>query len=224
MFPNRMLMNSQPNDGAPTGAPPGQVAPVSPPAQGTAAEPSMLDQIAKLIDTKMAEQRNGIFADLRKTGAFGKAAKNQEEAATPSTTGLTDDVQQLIARERAFTRAAATAKLTDAQFGRMERAWQADKPDDSSGWVRDYLADLGVQQPTAPAAPQVQPAPVRSGPPASDSGSPAPVTAPSDQSEPWRMTDDDYQSLVRRDGIPAVGAKFREQFHRALKGRRIRLK
>lgn len=219
-----MLMNAQPGDGSSGGGPPpdsGTPAPA--PAQGSAAsEPSMLDQIARLIDTKLADQQNGIFANLRKAGVLGKAPKSDPETnAHPSVPA--EDVQALIARERAFNRAISSVRLNDTQFARMEKAFQLEKPEDPSAWVRSWTADLGIGQ-QGSGEQQPKTSVTRTAFPVSDGGAPAPVSVPSDQIEPWTLTKDDVASTIRRDGAVAAGAKWKSQLRRSLQGKRISLK
>lgn len=65
-----------------------------------------------------------------------------------------EDVQTLLSRDRAFTRATATANLNDRQMARMEAALKAENPSDVAAWSAAYIEDLGiVKQVTQPAAP-----------------------------------------------------------------------
>lgn len=225
MHAPRILMNSHPDGGSPGGAPSSGSGTPAAPAQGTGtAEPSMVEQLSKLIDAKLVEHRNGIFADLRKTGAFGKekAPKTEANESTQAAPPASDDVQTIITRERAFNRAISSVKLTDTQFSRMERAFQLEKPDDPAAWVKAWVTDLGIGQAGGEQSPN--PAPQRSGRPASDGSAPAPVVEPSEEMEPWRRSADDVRALVRRKGHVAAGNELRQQLRSSLNGRRIRLK
>ncbi len=221
------LMNAESSDGSSGGgSPPGSAAPAAAPAQGTApAGEPLIDQLSRLIDSKLADQRNGIFADLRKSGAFGgKAPKSETETQTNAPPSTTDDVKALIARERAFSRASSSVRLNETQMSRMEKAFELEKPDNPADWVKGYVADLGIGQ-TESAVQQPQPkAPVRFGLPVSDGGAPAPVTRPSDEIEPWKLTSDDVRAVIRSKGMQAAGNQFRQQMRSALSGRRLSLK
>ncbi len=222
MDPTQLLANAQSNDGSPSS---GQGTSAPAPAQGTAGSDFSLEQLSRLIDAKLTDQRNGIFADLRKAGALGKAPKADADTPNPTQSPAADDVQTLIARERAFNRAISSVRLNDTQFARMERAFQLEKPDDPAAWVRDWTADLGIgKQETGPSASNPAAAP-RSAHPVSDSGAPAPVTTPSDEVDPWTLSEDDLRAMYRRDGFQATTIKLRQQYRKALGGgRRLRLR
>ena len=175
-------------EGASPGGGAAPPAPAQPPATPAAPPeaPDIVSQLSKLIDDKLTAQRNGIFADLRKAGALGKEKTPETPPATPLAApavaspaqGMTAaEVEAMLERERAVTRATVEHKLTDAQIKRMRSALKAENPDDVSTWSAAYLADMGLAKastPTqpAPATPVAPTAPTQ--PPASDKGSPAP--------------------------------------------------
>ena len=226
----RILMNAHPTDGAPGGQPSTGTGAPAAPAQGAsnAAEPSQAEQLKSLLTPMLADFRNGIFADLRKAGALGKGAKaddGQPAATTPQPASTADEVQSIVTRERAFNRAISSVQLTDAQFSRMERAFQLEKPEDPGAWVRDYVADLGVgKQSALGAQPPTNPAVNPATPPASAGGAPAPLPAASHQAEPWRHSKDDVAALIREHGMQKAGTMLRGQLRAALQGRRLSLK
>lgn len=143
-----------------------------------------------------AQVKNGVHADLRRAGIYDKAtpsptapAPKPAAAELPGASGpgmTAAEVQQLLARERAFERTVAPAALNDRQRARMEESYQAVNPSDPAEWARGYLDDLGIgnknaspstpinasQQTPASAQPApAAPAPARATP---TLGSPAP--------------------------------------------------
>ena len=86
------------------------------------------------------------------------------------------EVQQMIARDRAFTRVTATAGLSDRQVERMESALRAENPADVSQWSRDYLADMKLGQPATATTATTPPATAT--PIATVATTPAPAAAP----------------------------------------------
>lgn len=222
---------------SPGGGAPQPAAPASPAAnQGATAAPSIEELVSKIsaavssnVDQKMADFKNAVFADLRRSGAL-KSDKPSPTAPAPAPTpveapaapsapgGMTAaEVQTLMARERAFTRAVASASLTDRQLARMEETYRAVNPPDPAEWARGYLEDMGIGKANAtPATPtpsdnnkpaQPQAAPVAAsapGPTFSDKG-PAATSSARDpaailQHRPTEATMDDFRRLSAQHG------------------------
>jgi hypothetical protein len=169
-------------DGSPgNGAPPADApAPAAPTAAPTASEPpapSIVDQVASLIDTKLKAFENGFFANARKAGVLGKdkpAPDTSVASVAQASTGLTEaDLEARLEQERVITRLQVENKLSDAAVKRMKSALKADRPDDIAAWTGSYLADLGLARTNDnPATPPIHVAPSTA--PISDRGSPAP--------------------------------------------------
>ncbi len=147
----RIYMNevdSSPGGGAVT---PAQAAV---PAQGAPVVASIpVEQAKAMFGEMLGEFRNGIFADLRKAGAFGKEkpAEATNAGTTASPAGISAaDVKTMLERERVITRAATQHALNDAQLKRMNSALGADNPEDVSAWTSSYLTDMGLVKATAP--------------------------------------------------------------------------
>lgn len=208
----RILRNqegSSPGSGAPPSPAP---TPAEPQAQGAASV-----DVRKIAD----EVRNSVFAEMRKAGMLGKRA-DEQPATTPATPPAQApsppvDTQTLIARERAFSRAMASSgrQMSDAQVARMERAYEAEAPQNPAEWVKGYLADMFGTASNATTTPGP------SGPPRSDHGSPAPVSTSPDTIDPWRLSEDQVREMVRRDGMAAVGKMASQRIRRALNGQRL---
>lgn len=175
---NRILRNEQ--DGSPGGGS-APAAPVTPPAptngDATSPKPVTIDDVKSAVGSMLGEFRNGIFADLRKTGAL-KTDKPKDETPAPSTTpGLRlEDVEAMLERERVITARATKYDLNDAQVRRMKAALHGVDPGALATEADSFLADLGLAKATtttqsAP-APTIATAPVTA--PISDKGSPAP--------------------------------------------------
>jgi len=164
MVQRPILMNEEggsPGGGAPAPAP--VATPAEPQAQGEA--PVTMSALKGLLSGFKTELesgiKNGIHADLRRAGIYDKAnpsptapAPKPVAAELPGVAqsgGMTaGEVQQLLARERAFERTVAPAALNDRQRARMDESYQAVNPSDPAEWARGYLADMGIGNKTAP--------------------------------------------------------------------------
>lgn len=144
---------------APSAAAQGEPAP----APGAPAE-KLLPQ--SQVSTLIAEAKRETEAKTRaRVLQEIEAAKAPQPAPKPTAKAdgsmSAEDVQTLLSRDRAFTRATATANLNDRQLARMEAALKADNPPDVAAWSAAYIEDLGivkqVAQPAAPAAPPQAP-------------------------------------------------------------------
>lgn len=91
-------------------------------------------------------------------------------------------VNEMMARERAFTRVAASANLTEDQFRVVEDTFRAVNPPDPAAWASGFLGAMGIgkKNPTNPApnaaTQATKPSPSNTPPArvAPDLGSPAP--------------------------------------------------
>lgn len=216
----RMLMNSQPDDGSPGGGAPDGTGAPSAPAQGAAA-PDVLGQVKELIAGEMKGIRDGIFADLRRSGALGK--EKQPEAAQPSgDRPLTAaDVERISRREREFGR--LTSGLTDDQAALMERLYRAERPDDADlpTWVRTTRTTLGFdRQGGVPTHNQPRNLAAPTGPPVSDAGSPAAPHVVTEDTPLMQLSAEDRMHLLKTKGAAWYNATLRAQ----LKGVRVVLK
>lgn len=136
--------------------------PATPPAGGAplAFTPEQQEAVNRIVQQRLTEDRARRPVATPPAPAAAPAAR-PAPAATPAPVPATDstmtasEVQQLIARDRAFTRVTATAGLTDRQVERMEAALRAENPADVATWSRDYLVDMGLG--TRPAPPVVTP-------------------------------------------------------------------
>lgn len=185
----QFLMNEE--GGSPGGGSVPPVAPATPPAStgaAPAAEPTVpVSQLKAVIGEVFGEFRNGLFADLRKSGALGKEkaeshpAPQSPPAAAPASSGLSaEDVQSMMLQERVFARAEAEHKLTDAQVEWMRTALKGVPASElatrSSAFLRSMGIAKGASEPSTPPTPAV---PQSTQPPISDKGAPSPggVTA-----------------------------------------------
>jgi hypothetical protein len=239
----RIFMNEE---GASPGGGTTPPAPATPTAAPTAPEspaPSIVDQVANLIDSKLRAFENGFFASARKAGVLGKEKSAPEptvnptpqspHAAAPASTGLSAaDVESMLEQERVLTRAATEHKLTDAQVKRMKSALKAEKPDDIGTWTSTFLADMGLvkaaPQPvpaTAPQTPAPAPAPAAR-PNVSDRGGAAPTDTRDHNgvlhSRPLEMTGHDVDALILQHGPDKGLQMFQEHVLRALGNVRIK--
>lgn len=175
--------------GSPGGGSVPPVAPATPPASAgaaPAAEPTVpVSQLKAVIGEVFGELRNGLFADLRKSGALGKEksaesqpAPQSPSAAAPASSGLSaEDVQSMMLQERVFARAEAEHKLTDTQVEWMRTALKGVPAEElaarSSAFLRSMGIAKGASEPSTPQTPAVV-VPQSTQPPISDKGAPSP--------------------------------------------------
>lgn len=212
----RMLMNSQPNDGSPGGAPSGTGAPAAPPAQGSGT-PDVIGQVKELLAGELRGFRDGIFADLRKAGALGKEKPREEAKPTGEQPLTAADVERMTQRANQLGR--ATAGLSDEQTALMERLYRAENPEDVGAWAKATRAALGIAAGGVQSAPNL-PKPAPNGPPASDAGSPAAPATFTEDTPLWQLKPQDREHLRRQKGDAWYNATLRSQ----LKGTRVVLK
>lgn len=212
----RMLMNSQPNDGSPGGAPSGTGAPATPPAQGSGT-PDVIGQVKELLAGELKGFRDGIFADLRKAGALGKGEKREDPKPTEGGQPLTTaDVERMTTRANQFGR--ATAGLSDEQVSLMERLYRAENPEDVAAWAKETRAALGIAggnvQPPNPSRPPAAPPNPK---PVSDAGGPAAPTTLTEDTPLAHMKPEDRQHLIATKGLGWYAKTLRAQ----LKGTKV---
>src|SRR5688500_18714004 len=133
-FTHRFILMNVEGGSPGGGAPAGVATPAATPqAQGAAGAAAPGLDVSALV----AQVKDGIFAELRRSGVFkgGQDPKPNDPspetpaAATPSSVSA-QDVDRLVSRARAFERVTAKAQLTDKQAARMEAALRADAPED----------------------------------------------------------------------------------------------
>lgn len=189
---NRILRNqedSSPGSGATVTPAP---TPAPAPSGAAATPPVPVDALKEVLGPVLSEFRNGIFADLRKAGAFkpDKPVEHPNPTPTPqqapgapnAAAGLSvADVEAMLERERVITARATKYELTDAQIRRMKSALSGVAADQFAIEADAFLNDLGLvrtaaaTQQSQPVQPQVtQVAQPSNQHPASDKGSPAP--------------------------------------------------
>lgn len=238
----KMLMNAE-------GSSPGGGAP--PPQSGTQAGSSAgastgaavpLDQVNKLISDAVAQAKNGIFADLRKSGVLkskdgtagegtaagegvDKSTTNAGQQAPNNTAGISaDEVQKLIAGATALERVATENKLTDKQRSRMEAALKAEKPADVGAWAKSYLEDMGIMKVTTSTTKDAAGnGGVLGGAGRSDRGSPGRDTSLAHEGQVWKMTAADVQALIREKGFQAAAHELRARMKQDLRGTKLTL-
>ena len=190
MKPNRILRNQE--GGSPGGGaePPAPAAPTAQ-TQGTQqAAPLDIanvvkDVVGEALAAAMPKLRDGIFADLRRDGAFKKGKDEPAQTASPAPAGSLSmaDVEAMLERERVITARATRHDLSDAQIRRMKAALSGVEASQFASEADAFLNDLGLAKASQPAtatttatqtaqAPAVPSAPAQ--PPISDKGSPAP--------------------------------------------------
>lgn len=227
----RYLMNvadGSPGGGAPAapGAPVVTPTPAPAPAPAQGAAPT-IDRATE--DALIKKGRDAAFAELRRNGHLKKsyvepndgdgAGGSNGKPATPAS----NDSSAYRRLDRALNRSGHAARLSDAQYGRLERAFAAETPDDADGWVKDYFDGLGAAPPAGapPATTTTTVTPPATGatPPVTARGTPAASQVPIEEANLLKLTDDDRKALIASKGLKWFTQKYQEQ----LKGVRIKV-
>lgn len=228
--PLRNAADSSPGSGAAAGAPAApaagapasaQTTPAQPQAQGAAFSAEAIRQIADVV-------RDGVFAELRRSGVLKDQKSRSGQPATPPAEGAAPppvDPIRLRELDRAVTRAGLVDKLSPDAYRRLERAFVDESPDDASAWVGAYFEGFGVKSGSAPTttttATAAQPAapsttqPIT--PPASDRGAPPAPSTPPEELDLVRMTEADRNALIKDKGLKW----FQTELMKQLKGRPV---
>lgn len=209
-------------------SPGGGAAPAPPPPaaqQGaqTAAPAIPVDVIkgvvTEALTAALPELRNGIFADLRRDGAFKKDKPTEQPAAASATSapaaGLSvADVESMLERERVIASRAAKHDLNDNVVRRMKSALQGVDASRFAAEADSFLSDLGLvkapPQPAAPAGAQPQPSNPQ---PLSDKGAPV----------PGGVLDWEREFQENPIGMSVAARRAMDAKHGADKGRAMRL-
>lgn len=137
--------------------------------------------VSEAIAAALPELRNGIFADLRRDGAFKKEKPAEQPAASTAAAapaaGLSvADVEAMLERERVIASRAAKHDLNDNVVRRMKSALAGVEASRFAVEADSFLSDLGlVKAPPQPAAAAQAAQPQPSNPqPLSDKGAPVP--------------------------------------------------
>lgn len=194
-------------------------APAQPPAQGASPQQTVdVNAIASAVHDK-------VFAALRQSGVLGSKPRATTPPAPDAPPGAAADAPQVDLRslDRTLGRTGHAARITEAQYRRVEAAYRAENPADTETWVKEYFEGWGAaptppaQAPNAPAgnaAPQQ-----RSTTPVSDGGSPPAPTAPLEERDILSLSEEDREHLRKQKGT----AWYRAQLAKQTKGKSIRL-
>ena len=189
---NRYLRNQE---GSSPGGGAAPIAPADPAAQAGAQTPApafspdvLKGVVTEVVAAALPDLRNGIFAELRKSGAFAKGKDPGEAPPTaspppgpaPASSGLSKaEVEAMLELERVVTTRATKLDLGEGAIRRMRSALSGIAVENLASEADSYVSDLGLGRlattitPPSTTAP-AQPAPVSTAPPISDKGSPAP--------------------------------------------------
>lgn len=220
--PTLFLMNEE---GASPGGGAAPVPPASAPASGaTATQAPAPSLTADDVKGMLSEFRNGLFADLRKTGAL-KGEKPAEstpaQASAPAATAPSmADLERTIEIKFAVNQMRSDHGLSEAAATHLKAYLSNSKPDDVYSAAKSFLGDLGlVKAPTQPVpataavTPPAQAAPSQPAPIATAKlGSPAPGDSLDVEtlvaSNPLNVSGHDYANYAARVGKDAP-EKFR---------------
>lgn len=183
-------------------------APTEPQAQGAAATPD----IGQIVSDALRQQRDSIFAELRRSGVLGseKKSKSTETPAPPA--AHQPDLGRLRQLDRALARTPHASRLNDAAYARLERAFVDEAPSDASQWLADYFEGMGIaQHQAAPSAATAAPAPARSATPVSDGGTPPAPRAPLEDRDILSLSKEDRDHLIKQKGPKWYIARVLEQ-------------
>jgi hypothetical protein len=189
-------------------ASPGGGSPETPPKPNTTDQPPAQAATLTRDDLKAfaKEMRDGIFADLRKAGAFEKKTKAPpppeptDSEVQPSSAPPAPDLMKLRELDRAI--AISGHKVGSAAYKRIEREFTTDAPTNAEEWVKEYFADMGVAPPQAPPPPTTKgadppPAP-KNDRPASDRGTPPAPRLPDNEVDLFSLSPEERIELQKR--------------------------
>jgi hypothetical protein len=209
-----------------TGGGNGAAAPVAPAttenvsqAQGAPAiTKEMSDAIAATVSKAVADVKDSIFAEARRTFTEKKNKPKDESPATPPPSVDAHDERRVLRDfDRSLTRLGLQDKVSSAQWSRAEKALLAERPDDVSAWVKDYFEGYGAAispAPSTPAAPVAAPSPQNERP-ASDRGSPRVSQVPLEQQRLQDMSQADRDALIKQKGLPWYRQKLMDDLRGA---------
>lgn len=213
----RILRNQEgasPGGGA---APPPAQQPTTPPAQGAA--PLTRDDLKSFAD----DVRNGVFAELRRSGVLAdkpkaKAAAKDDETPNGTTAQPAADPRRF---DRTMVRLGIGPKLSERQMMALERDFLADNPSDPDAFIKQWASDFGIalEQPkpagTAAAGAQqqgqgqaqqqtvTQPITAR--------GAPPPSQVPVEEVNLWTCSQADRDAYANKHGASKYFERLREQ-------------
>lgn len=222
MFLKRILMNEADAGGGNGAVPPAPSAPENvSQAQGdtvTLSRTELEAMIASGASKAVADVKDSIFADARRT--FSESKKSKPSADTSATTPTSaPDATRLRALDRALAKSGHAERLNETQYKRIERMFAEESPDDASVWVNDYFDGLGVKhQPVTQSQAAHAAKPVAEHP-VSNRGAPSPVQTPIDELDLFTASDSDRAAYIKAKGPKAYLSQLQKQG----KGRPVRL-
>ncbi len=218
----------QPPSSAPAGQQPNQGTPPQqqPPADDAPVTRAQLNELLlahgrQVQDATFAALRRGGRLDGAGAGDSGNARRQTPAAGQP--TGE-DAIMERFERRSNMDRAIAAQgrNVTEAGRRRMVEQLDRDSPDDVAAWVNQYYVDLG-HAPAPPAgAASGGSSPPATNTPASNPQRP-PVTnvpaaagsAPSSIRNPYELTQDDVNTMVRAHGWHKTGTQIMDSIRQA---------
>jgi hypothetical protein len=218
--------------------------PPIPAAAPAATQPAAIpvDQLKEVVGGMLTEFRNGIFADLRRTGALkpDKPVEHpsptpvaQHAPGAPAPAGVSmADMERSIEIKFAVQQMRSEHGLSDAQATHLKTHLDHSRPSDAFSAAKSYLSDLGLAKVSAPnpvtqnTAPPVAVAPSQTTPiKTANLGAPAPGDSVDVEalvtSQPLNMSGHDYDNLVAKVGKPKAEQMVQSSINAYLKTVRL---
>lgn len=240
MLIKRILMNAADQGGSGGGQPPpagGTTPPAAPaPAPQTPAQPQAQGAAPATIDIKaLAAEvaaavtpvvKDSLFAEARRAGMLpGNKPKAPSDGQAPAAPAA-PDLSKLRSLDRVLNRTGLATSLSEQQYGRLERDYVAEAPDNAEDWVKAYFpgssgSPANPQAPASPAsAPAASPAATpnptpqpANAIPVTDRGSPPVPRAPLEERPLVSLSPGEREELRQRHG----DAWFSDTLHKQLR-------
>jgi hypothetical protein len=195
-----------------------------PQAQGAPAiSKEIADVIASTVSKAVADVKDSIFAEARRTFTGKKETKSKtDDVATQANPPAQFDPFKMRKLDFALTKTGIAADLSQTQYERAHRDFASESPDDAESWIKDYFhghAKFAAPAPQAATAPVTQPvtqtnSQQRTSPPVSDRGSPPVSSTPLEEQDIIAMSPSDREALRRQKGDKWFTDKLLDQSKR----------
>jgi hypothetical protein len=225
----RFLMNAV-NDPRGSGGGDGGATPAATPQPQGGTPVDMKAMAAEMAAVIGPQVRDFVLGEARRAGVFkggkekGGGVDPPESQTQTTQTGTGEQplthaaVAKMLERRDALHQALSGTSLSAGAHARIVRDMERDAPEDVGAWAKVYLSDFGVGV-AASANPNANPNNATASeqqrrPPVTNIAAPAGPSS-TEVRDPYALTQDDVNSMVRQDGMYKTGQKLMEALRRS---------